>query len=113
MIETVGGPDPGDFDLATVLAALADPVRLAYVQALAAMGAEARCGEVLENSSISVSKSTLSHHLKVLREAGITHTRVAGARRYVSLRRDDLAERFPGLLDAVCGTAALSAFPAR
>jgi DNA-binding transcriptional ArsR family regulator len=49
----------------------------------------------------SVSKSTLSHHLKVLREAGITHTRVVGTTRLVSLRDAELEERFPGVLGSV------------
>jgi DNA-binding transcriptional ArsR family regulator len=43
----------------------------------------------------------MSHHLRVLREAGLTRTRVEGTRRYVSLRREDLQARFPGLLEAV------------
>ena len=49
----------------------------------------------------SVSKSTLSHHLKVLREAGVTYTRVVGTQRLVSLRATELGERFPGVLDSV------------
>jgi DNA-binding transcriptional ArsR family regulator len=49
----------------------------------------------------SVSKSTLSHHLKVLREAGVTHTRVLGTQRLVSLRTDELEVRFPGVLESV------------
>jgi DNA-binding transcriptional ArsR family regulator len=49
----------------------------------------------------SVSKSTLSHHLKVLREAGVTYTRVDGTARMVSLRTVELEERFPGLLGSV------------
>jgi len=48
-----------------------------------------------------VSKSTLSHHLKVLRDAGVTRTRADGAQRLVSLRTEDLRARFPGLLDCV------------
>lgn len=103
MIESLAGPDTADLDLVTVLNALADPVRLTYVQALAAAGASTLCGEVLRDSGITITKSTLSHHLRVLREAGLTRTRVVGTRRQVSLRRDDLEERFPGLLDAVCG----------
>jgi len=46
-------------------------------------------------------KATLSHHLKVLRESGLTHTRCEGRSRLISLRREDLEDRFPGLLDAV------------
>jgi len=52
-----------------------------------------------------MSKSTLSHHLKVLREAGLTVTRVDGTRRMVSLRADDLDARFPGLLRTVVAVA--------
>ena len=43
---------------------------------------------------------------RVLREAGVTHTRPDGTRRHVSLRREDLDERFPGLLDALLAAAA-------
>ena len=100
-LEVDGAPDRDDLDLATVLGALADPVRLAYVQVLARAEGEIRCGEVLAGTGITISKSTLSHHLKVLREAGLTHTRVVGVRRFVTLRRGDLSARFPGLLDAV------------
>jgi DNA-binding transcriptional ArsR family regulator len=42
-----------------------------------------------------------SHHLKVLREAGIVTAQVDGTRKYHTLRRDDLEARFPGLLDSV------------
>jgi DNA-binding transcriptional ArsR family regulator len=59
--------------------------------------AEQSCSAV----EASVSKSTLSHHFKVLREAGVTHTRVNGTHRYVSLRGDELEDRFPGLLQSV------------
>jgi DNA-binding transcriptional ArsR family regulator len=48
-----------------------------------------------------VAKSTLSHHFKVLREAGITYTRANGTHRLMSLRKDDLEDRFPGLLTSV------------
>ncbi len=42
--------------------------------------------------------STCSYHLRLLREAGLTRTRAEGTQRFISLRRDDLEERFPGLL---------------
>jgi DNA-binding transcriptional ArsR family regulator len=50
---------------------------------------------------LPVGKSTGSHHLKVLREAGIVRAEADGTRRYYTLRRDDLEARFPGLLDSV------------
>jgi DNA-binding transcriptional ArsR family regulator len=100
MSDTLIEPPRAQLDMATVLAALADRGRLATVRALAEAG-EATCGQVPRVSGLTVSKSTVSHHLRILREAGITRTRLDGPRRYVSLRRDDLDDRFPGLLDAV------------
>jgi hypothetical protein len=46
-----------------------------------------------------------TEHLKLLRDAGVTRTRAEGMRCFVSLRREDLDHRFPGLLDAVLETA--------
>ena len=89
-------PSVDELDLTAVLQALGDPVRLDIVRALAAEG-ERVCGTV----ALGVSKATRSHHLRVLREAGVTHTRVEGTRRHVSLRREELEARFPGLLEAV------------
>lgn len=89
-------PRPDDMDLTKVLAALSDPLRLGLVQLLAD-GTERRWGEL----DVPVSKSTLSHHLKVLRSAGVTATREEGTRCYVRLRSDDVDQRFPGLLRAV------------
>lgn len=97
-------PRRADLDLTTILAALADPGRLATVRALGRSG-EACCGQISDLSGLGFSKSTLSHHLRVLREAGVTRTRVVGTRRLVSLRRADLDVRFPGLLDVILGEA--------
>jgi DNA-binding transcriptional ArsR family regulator len=88
-----------------VLQALADPTRLRMVRALAD-GGERLCGTLEEQ----LPKATRSHHLKVLREAGVTHTRAVGTGRYVSLRREELDEHFPGLLAAVL--TAVQAAPA-
>ncbi|HWF24412.1 MAG TPA: metalloregulator ArsR/SmtB family transcription factor [Solirubrobacteraceae bacterium] len=79
-----------------VLHALSDPVRLEIVRALA-QGTETSSGEL----GVPVSKSTLSHHLKVLRDAGLTRTRAEGVHRFVSLRVLDIEARFPGLLHCV------------
>jgi DNA-binding transcriptional ArsR family regulator len=85
-------------DLAAVMHAFADPVRLEIVARLAGTDGEP-CGDV--GSGIEVHKSTLSHHYRVLREAGVTLTTVEGRLRVVRLRRDDLEARFPGLLPSV------------
>jgi DNA-binding transcriptional ArsR family regulator len=81
-----------------VLSALADPVRLTFVRALDAAG-DWTCGsDVLKNTGVTIGKSTLSHHIKVLREAGLIRTRVDGIRRLATLRYDEVERRFPGLL---------------
>jgi DNA-binding transcriptional ArsR family regulator len=89
-----------DLNLAAVLAALSDPARVEIVRVLAAQG-ERTCGTF----DLGLSKATRSHHFKVLREAGVTHTRAEGTHRHVSLRRADLEARFPGLLAAVLAAA--------
>lgn len=78
-----------------VLYALSDPARLEIVKGLQD-GRETLCGQFGSHT-----KSTMSHHFRVLREAGLTWTRTEGRHRFISLRREDLDARFPGLLDAV------------
>ncbi|MGV9774109.1 ArsR/SmtB family transcription factor [Streptosporangium sp. NPDC003464] len=84
--------------LTEVLRALADPVRLELVQRLDRMGQDS-CTAL--GDQIDVHQTTLSHHYRVLREAGVTWTTVQGRSRLVRLRRDDLDALFPGLLDSV------------
>jgi DNA-binding transcriptional ArsR family regulator len=89
-------PTQTELELSSVLHALSDPARLAIVRHLAD-GDECTCGTF----DLALSKATLSHHFRVLREAGVVWTRPEGRKRMLSLRREDLDERFPGLLDAV------------
>ena len=84
-------------ELVDVLQALGDPIRLQIVRILDEADGAIACHEM----GLPVSKSTGSHHLKVLREAGVVQAQVDGTRRYYTLRRDDLEARFPGLLDSV------------
>jgi len=93
-------PDCNQFELAAVLHALSDPVRLQIVATLAD-GEELPCSAL----ELPVSKSTCTHHFKVLREAGVLSQRVVGTMRLNSLRRDDLDGCFPGLIDAVISSA--------
>src|SRR5215813_5699075 len=89
-------PDCHEIVLPKVLSALSDPLRLRIVRDLARVN-EAKCSVLYKR----IAKSTLSHHLKMLREAGITQTRSEGTYLFISLRRQDLDARFPGLLDAI------------
>jgi DNA-binding transcriptional ArsR family regulator len=97
-------PAVEQLELPAVLHALSDPVRLCIVRTLAEDGPRT-CGTF----AVKVSKSTLSHHFRVLREAGVTLTEPERTQRVVSLRRDDLDRRFPGLLDAVLAAAPVPA----
>jgi DNA-binding transcriptional ArsR family regulator len=94
-------PARDDIDLAAVLHALSDPVRLEIVAGLAA-GEERACGSF----DVAVTKSTCTHHFRVLREAGLIRQRQQGTMRLNSLRRDDLEARFPGLLGTILEAAA-------
>jgi DNA-binding transcriptional ArsR family regulator len=90
-------PTVDQLNLVEVLQAIGDPVRLQIVRYLAEAHGPVACHEI----PIRVSKSTGSHHLKVLREAGVVTAHVDGTRKYHTLRRDDLQARFPGLLDSL------------
>ena len=91
------GPARDDIQLVEALQALADPVRLQIVRILDEADGAICCAEI----PIPVGKSTGSHHMKVLREAGVVRGHAEGTRRYYTLRRDDLEARFPGLLASV------------
>jgi DNA-binding transcriptional ArsR family regulator len=93
-------PEVDQMKLTEVMAALSDPIRVGLVRLLSD-GVERGWGEL----RAPVAKSTLSHHLGVLRDAGITRTRKEGTRCFVILRRADLDARFPHLLEAVLDAA--------
>jgi DNA-binding transcriptional ArsR family regulator len=99
-VEPLAHPAPDQIELAAVLHALSDPMRLRIVVALA-MRDHRTCGSF----NLPVTKSTCTHHFRVLREAGVIRQRVDGTARLNSLRRDELDERFPGLLESVLRAA--------
>jgi DNA-binding transcriptional ArsR family regulator len=94
--ERIAHPDRDEIELAAVLHALSDPVRLQVVAALAEAG-EVACGSI----EVPVTKSTSTHHFKVLREAGVIRQRQEGTARLTALRREDLEARFPGLVATI------------
>ncbi len=71
-----------DAELVKALKALADPVRFRMVQEVAAAG-ELSCGEVAERFDLS--QPTISHHMKILGEAGLLVTRTEGKHHYTSV----------------------------
>ncbi|MEV7770961.1 helix-turn-helix domain-containing protein [Kitasatospora sp. NPDC086791] len=99
MPDPEGHPATEEMELRTVLNALADPLRYGVVSALLreAEGVERTCASF----GLPVSKSTTTHHFRVLREAGLVRQVDRGNSRAAALRREDLDERFPGLLDLI------------
>ena len=98
--EPLPHPSVEEIQLAAVLHALSDPMRLQIVTGLAG-GASRTC----KSFELPVTKSTCTHHFKVLREAGVIHQRQEGTARLNTLRRDDLEARFPGVLDTILQAA--------
>lgn len=92
----LGPPHPVG-DITAVLQALADPIRLAVVRTLASAGKPRACCHF----DYPVTKSTMSHHFRVLREAGIIEQHALGTRKLTSLRREALDEAYPGLLESI------------
>jgi DNA-binding transcriptional ArsR family regulator len=92
-------PEPAlaEIRLAAVLHALADPVRLRIAAELARDQGELAC----QAFDLPVTKSTTTHHFKVLREAGVIRQCRRGTSRMSHLRSEDLETLFPGLLDGI------------
>ncbi|RJO78854.1 ArsR family transcriptional regulator [Nocardia panacis] len=96
-------PAPSEFRIAEVLTALGNPIRMAVVRVLNA-GGQHNCTSVLNLIGIE-SKSTMTHHWRVLRESGVIFKEPSGRENLVTLRRADLDARYPGLLDTVLSGA--------
>lgn len=92
-------PTIGQLQLGAVFAALADPHRRAIVKELLSEppGARRKCSSF----NVKVSKSTMTHHFRVLRESGLVIQYDYGNRAELTLRRSDLDARFPGLLGLI------------
>jgi DNA-binding transcriptional ArsR family regulator len=98
-------PDADAIQLPAVLHALSDPQRLHIVRELAADTKPRPCGTI----ELDVTKSTMTHHFRVLREAGVIRQERVGTSKLTALRREELESRFPGLLDAVLASASVPA----
>ncbi|MCP2163215.1 ArsR/SmtB family transcription factor [Goodfellowiella coeruleoviolacea] len=96
-------PDRDQIRIESVLSALGSPVRLAVVRVLDA-GGEQNCTSVLGLLGITA-KSTMTHHWRVLRESGVIWQHPSGRENLLSLRREDLDARYPGLLDTILAGA--------
>ncbi|MDN3025792.1 helix-turn-helix transcriptional regulator [Streptomyces sp. S.PB5] len=98
-------PSREEIRLESVLHALSDPMRLQIARELAAASDELSCSHF----DLPVTKSTTTHHFRVLREAGVIQQVYRGTAKMNGLRRDDLDGLFPGLVDALLDAAARQA----
>ncbi|WP_245563468.1 ArsR/SmtB family transcription factor [Longispora albida] len=101
MDRTLPHPETSEIRLDQVLHALADPVRLQIVCDLAKASEEVACSSI----ELPVTKSTTTHHFRVLREAGVIRQHYKGTAKMSCLRGHDLDELFPGLLASVIEAA--------
>jgi DNA-binding transcriptional ArsR family regulator len=91
-------PDLADVELVDVLRVLGDPIRLQMLRVLADGAPHSKS---MAEWGFDVQKSTMSHHFKTMREAGLTETLVDGRSHAIRLRREELEARFPGLVDTL------------
>lgn len=96
-------PQTHQITLPNVLAALGDETRLAIIGCLARC--EPTSGLVCGQLGGLTSKTNLTYHVAKLREAGVVNVRPEGTKRRITLRRDDLDQRFPGFLDTIIANA--------
>jgi len=90
-------PNIEQVELIEILYALADPTRMEIVVRLAKAGRKLTCGEL----DLNRPKSSMSHHFKILRSAGLVETLVDGTEHMNSLRLDEIEQKYPGVLESV------------
>lgn len=90
-------PPIDQVELTDIMYALSDPARIEIVGRLAQADRQMTCGEL----DLNRPKSSMSHHFKILRAAGIVETVIDGKEHLNSLRLAEIEQKFPGVLNAV------------
>ncbi|HEY0843520.1 ArsR/SmtB family transcription factor [Methylotenera sp.] len=91
-------------ELTDIMYALSDPTRLEIIMLLAQAGRKLTCGEI----NLNRPKSSMSHHFKILRSAGLVETLIEGTEHMNSLRLEEVESKYPGVLNAVIKAATKS-----
>ena len=94
-------PPIEDVTVEGILHALSDPVRVAIFSDLANSGCAYNCSTFLNVTEKKIPKSTLSHHFKALREAGLIRAERRGVEMHNTSRCAEIDSRFPGLIAAI------------
>lgn len=90
-------PNIEQVELTDIMYALADPTRLEIIALLAKAGRKLTCGEI----DLNRPKSSMSHHFKILRSAGLVETVIEGTEHMNALRLEEIEQKYPGVLSAV------------
>ena len=90
-------PSIDQVELTDIMYALSDPARLEIVGRLANAGRKMTCGEL----DLNRPKSSMSHHFKILRAAGIVETLIEGTEHMNALRLEEIERKFPGVLQSI------------
>ncbi|HLI10899.1 MAG TPA: helix-turn-helix domain-containing protein [Alphaproteobacteria bacterium] len=96
-------PKREEITLPGVLYALSDPVRLEIFRRVQAQGAEPISCKACTPADMP--RSTRTHHLRILREAGLIRSEKRGTEVLSTARSHDVEARFPGLLRAIMRAA--------
>ncbi|SEB44360.1 MULTISPECIES: ArsR/SmtB family transcription factor [Rhodococcus] len=96
-------PATADLELGTVLSALSDGHRRRVIVELARLPVDAE--RTCQSFGMPLAKQTVTHHFKILRNAGLIKEVDYGNRKAISLRKHDIDQRFPGLLDVLVAGA--------
>jgi DNA-binding transcriptional ArsR family regulator len=94
-------PPIEDVTVEGILHALSDPVRAAIFTDLANSDCTHNCSTFLNVTEKKIPKSTLSHHFKALREAGLIRAERRGVEMHNTSRCSEIDSRFPGLIRAI------------
>jgi DNA-binding transcriptional ArsR family regulator len=96
-------PAVEDIRVEGILHALSDPTRVAIFARIAGSGSSSNCSSFLTVGDKAVPKSTLSHHFKALRDAGLIRSERVGVEMQNTSRCAEIEKRFPGLIPAIIG----------
>jgi DNA-binding transcriptional ArsR family regulator len=94
-------PPIEDVTVEGILHALSDPVRVTIFTDLATSDCAYNCSTFLNVTEKKIPKSTLSHHFKALREAGLIRAERRGVEMHNTSRCSEIDSRFPGLIGAI------------
>ncbi len=94
-------PSVEDITVEAILHALSDPVRVAILIEIVGSDCPQSCSSFLEIRNQAIPKSTLSQHLKVLRESGLVRGERKGVEMHNTSRCAEIDKRFPGLITSI------------